>query len=238
MTFCRPLEGAANSELSEAKLTRLDIDDKEIEETVNSNLSVSLKKATNQTSSITAQNQHGLDSCSGYSSSLALGSNIGMSLGQSRHAENCDSSLHSGSKKRKEPDQDPIICPDLNLSLEELESIMSEEMDEPVQPAPVKKLCLARGDRSSSSNDQERKSNGQPRELKQQGVHNITQKSEAGKPGLVMINQELQIVAQNSTNKMEHLERESYRSKQKDHQGSSDIKKEEVSFVVVSRVVL
>ncbi|XP_062847064.1 nibrin [Trichomycterus rosablanca] len=235
-------EGAADSELSEAKLARLDTEDKEIEETKNSDLSVPLKKAAKQTSSHTSQNQHAHNPRSGCSTSLGLGSGIGMSSGERKHNENCDSSLNSGSKKRKEPDQDPEESADLNLSLEELESIMSEDMDEPAQPAATKKQCLDRGDSSSNSNGQDWKSNAtssnQPKALKQHGVHDISQTSEQDKPSSVSGNKDShsQMRAQRSSNKMEDLEQEDHKSTHKKEScGSSDVKEEEVSFVVATK---
>uniref|UniRef100_A0A8C2FB84 Nibrin n=1 Tax=Cyprinus carpio TaxID=7962 RepID=A0A8C2FB84_CYPCA len=72
----------------------------------------------------------------------------------------CGSSQNSGSMKRKQPEQDAPSAPkepaaaDLEMSLEELESIMSDEMDEPLQAAANKKQCLESGTNSRINNPQ------------------------------------------------------------------------------------
>ncbi|KAL0172123.1 hypothetical protein M9458_032434, partial [Cirrhinus mrigala] len=114
-----------------AKLFRKDSEDKEDEIQQSSFASKSHK------TSHTAQNPHSSVSQSEISASL----------------------VPACGKKRKEPEQDtpsapvePAAAADLEMSLEELESIMSDEMDEPPQTAANKKQRLESGANSRINN--------------------------------------------------------------------------------------
>ncbi|KAI4890636.1 hypothetical protein NFI96_016966 [Prochilodus magdalenae] len=144
-------EGSADS--SEAKLSRRECEDEE-----------NAPRNTDQAASVpswhTGQKQHGTTAQSNFSQSLGLGSVLAMSSGSSwdRPSKNCDSGLASTSKKRKEPVQDqppepemPEERADLDVSLEELESIMSEDMEDPEESAASKKQRLDQGESSTAS---------------------------------------------------------------------------------------
>uniref|UniRef100_A0A8B9KEL9 Nibrin n=1 Tax=Astyanax mexicanus TaxID=7994 RepID=A0A8B9KEL9_ASTMX len=193
----RPREGSADSELSEAKLSRREEEDEENQ-----------KKQSSQRSD--------------FSASLGLG--FGLGSGDPVPDQNLDSSLLSNSKKRKEPVKDsvePADNLDLDVSLEELESIMSEDMDEPVQAVASKKQRLDRGESSTASKREDTSSSNQKKLSLDRRSQNLEHRDSEKK---------LQ-----ESRRMTDLEKDEGRSVQKkDRYESEDVKDEEVSFVVVS----
>ncbi|TTB12807.1 Nibrin [Bagarius yarrelli] len=132
-------EGSTDSELSEAKISR-----QENQESIS-------YLTTTRISSKIAQNQQDTAPCFGLSGSLSLGSGLATDSRSGGLQQNPGLNLDSNdsSKKRKEPEQDPEAPADLDVSLEELESIMSEDMDE-LQPTASKKLCLDQQDKCTA----------------------------------------------------------------------------------------
>ncbi|XP_066538843.1 nibrin isoform X2 [Hoplias malabaricus] len=226
-------EGSPNLELSEAKLSKRECKDEE-DKTKQARLASSVQ------SSHMDQN---------FSASLGLGFGPGMSSGPSggHQVQNCDSSL-SGSKKRKEPTQDqpsgsevPAEKDDLDVSLEELESIMSMDMDEPVQSAANKKQRVDYGESSAASKEDDSKqysnttSSNQQRAKKQQKTATKGQDLEQDRPR-ARNHQDSERVPQTS-NRATDVERgESSSGHRKDGMESEDVKEEEISFVVTSKV--
>ncbi|TRZ00069.1 hypothetical protein DNTS_025733 [Danionella cerebrum] len=83
-------------------------------------------------------------------------------LSESSPSHTSATSSVNPSKKRKEPDQDvpsipaePGAADYLGLSLDEIESIMSEEIEEPLQTSAPKKQCLESSGTSSTSNNKD-----------------------------------------------------------------------------------
>uniref|UniRef100_A0A9R1SQ96 Nibrin n=2 Tax=Cyprinus carpio TaxID=7962 RepID=A0A9R1SQ96_CYPCA len=159
----------------------------------------------------------------------------------------CGSSQSSGSKKRKEPEQDtpsapekPAAAADLDMSLEELESIMSDEMDEPLQSAANKKQRLESGTNSRINNPQlpnqqegtESKSSKSTKN--QQSSANNIQNLQLDRTGPAATNQGSERQSKRSSNQTPDLEAHSSAKKGKRPE-LEEVKEEEVSFVVNSR---
>ncbi|KAL6489358.1 hypothetical protein MHYP_G00030990 [Metynnis hypsauchen] len=244
VTKKRSREDGADSELSEAKLSRRECEDEENEKK-NATPAASLQ------TSHPSQKRHGMTPQSNFSASLGLGSALAMSSGPSgdHNAQNCDSNPISGSKKRKEPVQDQPSTlgvqeekADLDVSLEELESIMSEDMDEPMQPAASKKQRLGQGESSTSSKGRNPKqyhnttSSNQQR-VEQQSIASKSQNLEQGVPDGANKHQNSERKLQGS-GRATDLEQDQLGSvHRKDRSESDDVKEEEVSFVVTSEAL-
>ncbi|XP_052434551.1 nibrin [Carassius gibelio] len=222
----RPREDGANSVQSDAKLSRKDSEVKEDEIQQSSSASRSHK------TSHTAQNQHSSVSRSEFSASLV---------------QACGSSQSSGSKKRKEPEQDSPLAPekpaevaDLDMSLEELESLMSDEMDEPLQSAANKKQCLEPGTNSRINNPQltkqqeDTESKSRKSSKNQQSSANNIQNLQLDRTVSAATNQGSERPSKRSSNQTPDLEAQSSAKKGKRPE-LEDVKEEEVSFVVNSR---
>lgn len=173
---------------------------------------------SHQTSS-TAQNQRNL------SASLGLGSDHTVA----HPAKGCGSAQSSGSKKRKELEQDvPSFqeAADLDLSLEELESLMSEEMDEPLQTAANKKQCLESGRSSTANNPQlPRKQNSETNQ--QSGASNL----QLDRKGSAVTNQVSESQSKRSSNQAPDSERETRSEANGVKRPETDVKDEEVCCV-------
>ncbi|ROL47860.1 Nibrin [Anabarilius grahami] len=211
---------------SETKFFRKDSEDKEDEIQQNSSASRSYKNLH------TAQNQHSSVSRSEFSASL----------GQA-----CGSSQSSGSKKRKEPEQDvpsgpeePAAAADLEMSLEELESIMSDEMDQPPCAAANKKQRLESGQNSTINNPQlpnqqeSTESKSRKGTKNQQSTANNIQKLQLDRTGPAATNQGSERQSKRSPNQTPDLEAHHSANKGKRPE-LEEVKEEEVSFVVNSR---
>ncbi|XP_050987634.1 LOW QUALITY PROTEIN: nibrin [Labeo rohita] len=222
----RPREDSASSVQSEAKFSRKDSEDKEGEIQRSSFASKSHK------TSHTTQNQHRSVSQSELSASLV---------------QACGSSQSSGSKKRKEPEQDapsapeePAAAADLEMSLEELESIMSDEMDEPPQTAANKKQRLESGANSGINNprlpnqQEGTESKGGKSTRNQQSGANNVQNLQLDRTGPAATNQASERQSKRSSNQTLDLEAHSSAKKGKKTE-LEEVKEEEVSFVVNSR---
>ncbi|KAL1259424.1 hypothetical protein QQF64_010001 [Cirrhinus molitorella] len=224
----RPREDSANSLQSEAKFFRKDSEDKE--DGIQQSSFVSRSHKTLHT----AQNQH----------SSVPQSELSTSLVQA-----CGSSQSSGSKKRKEPEQDVLSAPeepaavaDLEMSLEELESIMCDEMDEPLQAAVNKKQRLDSESGANSTinnprllNQQEGSvSKGRKSTKNQQSSANNIQNLQLDKIGPAATNQATERQSMRSSNQTPDLEAHSSAKKGKRPE-LEEVKEEEVSFVVNSR---
>uniref|UniRef100_A0AAR2IMD2 Nibrin n=1 Tax=Pygocentrus nattereri TaxID=42514 RepID=A0AAR2IMD2_PYGNA len=188
---------------------------------------------------------------SNFSASLGLGSALAMSSGPSgdHNAQNYDSNPISGSKKRKEPVQDQPSNlgvqeerTDLDDSLEELESIMSEDMDEPMQPAASKKQRLGQGESSTSSKERNPKqyhntiSSNQQR-VEQQSIASKSQNLQQGVPDGANKHQNSKRKLQGS-GRAADLEQDQLGSvHRKDRSESDNVKEEEVSFVEISEAL-
>ncbi|KAI2655275.1 Nibrin [Labeo rohita] len=225
-TLKRPREDSASSVQSEAKFSRKDSEDKEGEIQRSSFASKSHK------TSHTTQNQHRSVSQSELSASLV---------------QACGSSQSSGSKKRKEPEQDapsapeePAAAADLEMSLEELESIMSDEMDEPPQTAANKKQRLESGANSGINNprlpnqQEGTESKGGKSTRNQQSGANNVQNLQLDRTGPAATNQASERQSKRSSNQTLDLEAHSSAKKGKKTE-LEEVKEEEVSFVVNSR---
>ncbi|XP_048008803.1 nibrin [Megalobrama amblycephala] len=222
----RPREDSAKSVQSETKFLRTDSEDKEDEIQQNSSASRSYKNLH------TAQNQHSSVSRSEFSASL----------GQA-----CGSSQSSGSKKRKEPEQDlpsgpekPAAAADLEMSLEELESIMSDEMDQPPCAAANKKQRLESGPNSTINNpllpNQQEGTESKSRKgtKYQQSTASNIQKVQLDRTGPAATNQGSERQSKRSPNQTPDLEAHHSANKGKRPE-LEEVKEEEVSFVVNSR---
>lgn len=152
----------------------------------------------------------------------------------------CGSSQSSGSKKRKEPEQDTPSAPeksaaasDLDMSLEELESIMSDEMDEPLQSAANKKQHLESGTNSRINNprlpNQQEVTESKSTKNQQSSANNI-QNLQLDRTGPAATNQGSERQSKRSSNQTPDLEAHSLAKK-----GKRPEHEEEVSFVVVQR---
>ncbi len=159
----------------------------------------------------------------------------------------CGSSQSTGSKKRKEPEQDtpaapekPAAAADLDMSLEELESIMSDEMDEPLQSAANKKQCLESGTNSRISNprlpNQQEGTESKSRKStkNQQSSANNIQNLQLDRTGPAATNQGSQRQSKRSSNQTPELEVHSSAKKGKRPE-LEEVKEEEVSLVVVQK---
>ncbi|XP_031432294.1 nibrin [Clupea harengus] len=191
-----------------------------------------------------AQNQHrtldsnqdrssGLGAGLSASPSLGLGPGLssGFGLGSSRGPSrgildgvSSEFSLGQETKKRKEMAQEETVDPDLDLSLEELESLMSDDMDIPPEPTANKKQRLDQEEQSSASWKQTtKKDNGNASWQKSSEAlkeNTKNQKSERGKgsPANQKVSLECdKTVSANQKQKVEPKE---------------GVKEEEVSFVV------
>ncbi|XP_022529955.2 nibrin [Astyanax mexicanus] len=214
----RPREGSADSQLSEAKLSRREEEDEE-----NQKKQISSTSRTPINSQTGQKLQSGSSQRSDFSASLGLG--FGLGSGDPVPDQNLDSSLLSNSKKRKEPVKDsvePADNLDLDVSLEELESLMSEDMDEPVQAVASKKQRLDRGENSTASKREDTSSSNQKKLSLDRRSQNLEHRDSEKK---------LQ-----ESRRMTDLEKDEGRSVQKkDRYESEDVKDEEVSFVVESK---
>ncbi|XP_059423755.1 nibrin [Carassius carassius] len=222
----RPREDGANSVQSDAKLSRKDSEVKEDEIQQSSSASRSHK------TSHTAQNQHSSVSRSDFSASLV---------------QACGSSQSSGSKKRKEPEQDSPLAPekpaavaDLDMSLEELEFLMSDEMDEPLQSAANKKQCLEPGTNSRINNpplpnqQEDTESKSRKSTKNQQSSANNIQNLQLDRTVPAATNQGSERPSKRSSNQTPDLEVHISAKKGKRPE-LEEVKEEEVSFVVNSR---
>ncbi|XP_073702933.1 nibrin [Garra rufa] len=222
----RPREDGANSFQSESKFLRKDIEDKE------DRIQQSSFASRSHKTSHTAQNQHSSVSQSELSASLI---------------QACGSSQSSSSKKRKEPEQEapsapeePAAAADLEMSLEELESIMCDEMDEPPQAAANKKQRLESGTNSRINNprlpnqQEGTESNGRKSTKNQQSSANNVQNLQLDRTGPAATNQALERQSKRSSNQTPDLEAHSS-AKQGKRPELEEVKEEEVSFVVNSR---
>ncbi|XP_073728191.1 nibrin isoform X1 [Misgurnus anguillicaudatus] len=229
----RQLEDSATSVQSKTKFSRKDSGDEEYDVYQGSSTSRSQKTSS------TAQNQQ--SSKPQLSASLGLSSCLGISAGHivAPPGKDCGSSQ---SKKRKEPEQDvpsvPEEAADLDMSLEELESIMSEEMDEPLQAAANKKQCLESG-RSSTVNKPQLP-NQQKSKTNQQSSANNIQHFQLERKSQTATNQASERESKRSnqvpeSNKATNPEQETLSSANEKKGTDQDVKNEEVSFVVTSR---
>lgn len=214
----RPREDSASFVQSEAKISRKVDENKEDEMMMNLVPSHAQQTSCNSRShktSSTAQNQH--NSEHNLSASLGFSSDNRMGSG---------STQSSGSKKRKEPEQDvpsgQAEAADLDLPLEELESIMSEEMDEPLQAAANKKQCLESGRSSTANNPQ----------LPNQQKSKMNQHSSGNKKGHSRGSDRQ---SKRSSNQVPNSDRETHSLANGVKRPETDVKEEEVSFVVPSR---
>ncbi|KAG1947646.1 nibrin [Pimephales promelas] len=206
----RPREDSANSIQSEIKIFRKDCENKKDEIQQNSS----------------AQNQHSSVSKSEFSASL----------GQA-----CGSSQNSGSKKRKEPELDvpsapeePDAAADLEMSLEELESIMSDEMDEPPCAAANKKQRLELGPNRTSSNPQLPNQQEGTESKSRKDTRNNIQNLQLDRTGPASTNQGSERQSKQPPNQTPDLAAHGSANKGKRPE-LEDVKEEEVSFVVNSR---
>lgn len=234
MSFCR-LRDSTDSEPPDAKISRRE--DEGSEETKKSNLAPSLQKSSaTRLGSQAAQNQHDTTSRYAFSGSLGLGSGLATDSRSGGGKQNLSLSLDSsyGSKKRKEPEQDPVAPADLDVSLEELESIMSEDMDEPLQPAANKKQCFDQGERSTAivGEDCNATFSKQRRTEKQQSVDSTSWNSDQDRQSSA--NRYSERKSRVTLNKTQDLEREQYSlTHENDRCETLDVKEEEVSFLLV-----
>ncbi|XDV40199.1 hypothetical protein PO909_009326 [Leuciscus waleckii] len=212
----RPREDCANSVQSEIKIFRKDSEDKKDE----------IKQNSSAKNSHSAQNQPSSVSRSDFSASM----------GQA-----CGSSQSTSSKKRKEPELDvpsgpeePEADADLEMSLEELESIMSDEMDLPLCAAANKKQRLESGP-NSTINDPQLPNQQEGAESKSRnGTRNNIQKLQLDRTGPGATNQGSERQSKRSPNQT--LDLAAHRSANKGKRPElEEVKKEEVSFVVNSR---
>ncbi|KAG7335735.1 hypothetical protein KOW79_000428 [Hemibagrus wyckioides] len=227
----RQREGSPDSDQSEAKLSR-----QENEES-NSNQAPSLQKSSvSRFGSKIAPNQHYTTPRYGFSSSLGLGSGLATDSKSGGLQQNLSLNLDYSSKKRKAPEQDPVAPADLDVSLEELESIMSEDMDEP-QPTANKKQCLDQGERSTTivGKDHRDTFSKQRKAEKQQSIGGTSRNSEQETQSLA--NRDPKKMSRVTSSKMQESEREQ-RSLTRGNDGCKtlDVKEEEVSFILETRV--
>ncbi|KAK3571378.1 hypothetical protein QTP86_010258 [Hemibagrus guttatus] len=228
----RQREGSTDSELSEAKLSRQE------DEESNSNQAPSLQKySVSRSGSKIAPNQHDTTPRYGFSGSLGLGSGLTADSKSGGLQQNSSLNLDSvySSKKRKEPEQDPVAPADLDVSLEELESIMSEDMDEP-QPTANKKQCLDQGERSRAIAGKDRSDtfSKQRKAEKQQSIGGTRRNSEQETQSLA--NRDPVRMSRVTSSKTQASEREqSGLTRGNDRCKTLDVKEEEVSFVLETK---
>lgn len=163
-------------------------------------------------------------------------SEFSASLGQA-----CGSSQSSGSKKRKEPELDvpsgpeePEADADLEMSLEELESIMSDDMDLPLCAAANKKQRLESGPNSTINNPQLPNQQEGTESKSRNGTRNNIQNLQLDRPGPGATNQGYERQSKRSPNQTPDLAAHGSANKGK-RPDLEEVKKEEVSFVVVRR---
>lgn len=213
--------------MSEAKLSRRE--DEGSKETDDSNQAPFLQK---RASSQTAQNQQ--DATSRYGLGSRLGLRSGLATTDSRSGQNpsSDWDSKSSSKKRKEPEEDPVAAADLDVSLEELESIMSEDMDEPLQPTVNKKQCFDQGGRSTAApvEDCSTAFSAQHRAEKPQSIVRPGRNSDRQSSA----NRDPERKSRLTSNKTVDLKGEQHSSRHgNDKCPTSDVKEEDISFLVV-----
>lgn len=210
----RPRESSASSVQPEPKFFKKDIKDNEDNIQQSSSVNRSHKTSSEETS-----------------------------LGQA-----CGTGQNSSSKKRKEPEHDtllgaeePTAADDLEMSLEELEFLMSDEMDEPPQTAANKKQRLESGltskiNSEQLSNQQEvTESKGRKGEKNQQSSSSKIQSMQLDRAGPAVTNQDTQTQSKRSPPDLEaHSSANKGPTKNKTPE-LEEVKKEEVSFVVNSR---
>ncbi|XP_051573803.1 nibrin-like [Myxocyprinus asiaticus] len=242
VTKKRPRDETTSSVQLEAKHSRKDGEKKEDEPMKDSSPSNSQQNSSTNRShrtSHTAQNQRSSVPRSEISASMGLGSCLGLSSDHSlaQKAQAGSSSQISSSKKRKEPEQDPgepAADADFDMSLEELESIMSDEMDEPLQAAANKKQCLETGPSSTVNNPQlpnQREGNSRKSTKNQQSSAEYIQHLQLDKTGPAATNQASEKRSERSSNQAPGLERDMHTSKRLELE---EVKEDEVSFVVAS----
>lgn len=159
----------------------------------------------------------------------------GLASTDSRSGQNPSSDLDSksSSKKRKEPEEDPVAAADLDVSLEELESIMSEDMDEPLQPTVNKKHCFDQGGRSTavSVEDFSTAFSKQHRAEKPQSVVRPGHNSEQDRQSSA--NRDLERKSRDTSNKTMDLKGEQHSLRHKNDKCPTSDVQEEVSFLMV-----
>ncbi|KAF7708182.1 nibrin [Silurus meridionalis] len=208
-------EGSSESEHSDAKLSRRE--DEGRKEMVNSELVPSLQKSSvTKLSSQTAQNKQ--------DPNPRLGLGLGTDSRSVSRRQNLSLNSDLTTKKRKEPEQDPVATADLDVSLEELESIMSEDMDEPQQPTAQKKQCLNEGERSTAIVRQDSNATGrqQQRAPKQQSIVSTSPNSE----------QDMESSANQDRGRKSHHSL----TLRNDRCESAHVKEEEVSFLLETKI--
>ncbi|XP_027009189.2 nibrin [Tachysurus fulvidraco] len=224
----RQREGSTESELSDAKLSRRE------DEESNSHLAPSLQKSSvSRLDSKLAQNQHDTTPRYGSSGSLGLGSFLATDSKSGGLQQNVSLNLdlNYSSKKRKEPEQEPVALVDLDVSLEELESIMSEDMDAP-EPAAKKKQLLDQGGRCTATAEEDCSDpfSKQSKAEKQQRIGSTSLNSEQDTRGLAR-------TAQVTSSKTKGSEQERQGSTSgNDRRKTADVKEEEVSFLLETKV--
>lgn len=232
-SFLRLREGSADSELSEPKLSRRE--DEESKETKSSNLVSSLQKSSaTRSGSQTAQNKLDTTPRYGFSGSLGLGSGLAAGSRSGSGQQNLCLNLDSSSKKRKEPEQDSVAAADLDVSLEELESIMSEDMDEPAQPTANKKQCAGQGERSTAiaGEDCNAPFSMQRRAEKQQNIAGPSWNS--GRDRHSSASHDPERKSWDTSSKTQDLDREKHSlTHGNDKSETLAVKEEEVSFLLV-----
>ncbi|XP_076826464.1 nibrin [Brachyhypopomus gauderio] len=223
----RRREGEADS-LSEAKLSRKDGEDEENRKAKSSNAA---SESLDPVSACAGQSQRGHRRHPDFSASLGLGSGVGTSSGRGES----DPSVVSGATKRKEPEQDKPSGPEasadmgeLDVSPDELESIMSLDMDQPLEPAANKRQRVDPGETMMAPSNQRRAE-------KQKSVANNIQGLENKGPSAASSSQSSGRKQRESSNKTPDLGKKECSSVcRKDKSEPEDIKDEEVSFAVAT----
>uniref|UniRef100_A0A671Q8X6 Nibrin n=1 Tax=Sinocyclocheilus anshuiensis TaxID=1608454 RepID=A0A671Q8X6_9TELE len=134
----------------------------------------------------------------------------------------------------------PAAAADLDMSLEELESIMSDEMDEPLQSAANKKQRLDSGTNSRINNprlpNQQEGTESKSRKStkNQQSIANNFQNLQLDRTGPAATNQGSERQSKRSSNQTPDLEAHSS-AKTGKRPELEEVKEKEVSFVVVQR---
>lgn len=247
MLCCRPRNGSAETGQSESKLFRLDSEEDEASKkdntpatsvhtpTANATRTHTLTHSTTTTTTA-AQNQRRtgpgltLDSnqdrsaglAAGFSGSpsLGLGPGLGSGLGILEGLSS-EFSLGQDSKKRKEMVEDEPAEADLDLSLEELESIMTDDMDMLPEPTANKKQRLDREEQSPANRttQQNQKANG-----------NTSWSSETLKQNTK--NQQSQWTTSANQKHLPGQDKKDSTNQKQRVEPKNDVKEEEVSFVV------
>ncbi|XP_026867287.2 nibrin [Electrophorus electricus] len=222
----RVRETDTDSPLSEAKLSRRDSEEEEDRKMKSSNSAASV--SLDPVSRCADQSQRGNPQRPEFSASVGLGSGLGENCGNGGYL-----SRISGAKKRKEPElgkpSGPEVSADvshLDVSLDELESIMSVDMDEPLQSAANKKQRVDQGENVGAPSNQCRAEKQQSMANKGRGLEN---------KGLSVTNssQDSEEKPLGSANKRPDLGREECSSAHRaERPESEDVKEEDVSLVV------